>query len=89
MKPGGILISLPEPIPEYEAAEHGKRSRRRVFFAVRPDREQLGQLATSIDSGAVRPVIAQIVPLAEAREAFELGVAGHTRGKLVLAVEKP
>ncbi len=89
LKPGGILVSLPEPIPESEAAAHDKRSRRGVFFVVRPDREQLGQIARLIDSGAVHPVIAQTVPLAEAREAFERGVAGHTRGKLVLAVEKP
>jgi NADPH:quinone reductase-like Zn-dependent oxidoreductase len=88
LKPGGILVSLPGPIPESEAAAHGKRGRRGVFFIVRPDREQLGRLATLIDSGALRPVIAQTVPLAEAREAFERGVAGHNRGKLVLAVEK-
>jgi NADPH:quinone reductase-like Zn-dependent oxidoreductase len=86
LKPGGILVSLPEPIPESEAAAHGRRG---VFFIVRPDREQLGQLAALIDSGAVRPVIAETIPLAEAREAFERGVAGHTRGKLVLAVDKP
>jgi NADPH:quinone reductase-like Zn-dependent oxidoreductase len=89
LKPGGILVSLPEPIPEGEAAVHAQRGRRGVFFIVRPDREQLGRLATLIDSGAVRPVIAQTVPLAEAGEAFECGVAGHTRGKLVLTVDKP
>jgi len=89
LKPGGILVSLPEPIPKGEAAAHSQRGRRGVFFIVRPDREQLGRLATLIDSGAVRPAIAQTVPLAEAREAFERGVAGHTRGKLVLAVDKP
>jgi NADPH2:quinone reductase len=88
LKPGGILVSLPEPIPESEAAAHGQRGKRGVFFIVRPHREQLSQIATLIDSGAVRPVIAQTVPLAEAREAFERGVAGHTRGKLVLAVDK-
>jgi NADPH:quinone reductase-like Zn-dependent oxidoreductase len=79
---------LPEPIPESEAAAHGNGSKRGVFFIVRPDREQLRQIATLIDADAVRPVIAQTVLLAEAREAFERGVAGHTRGKLVLAVEK-
>ena len=87
LKPGGILVSLPEPIPEREAAPHGKRGRRGVFFVVRPDREQLGRIATAIDSGAVHPVIAQTIPLAKARYAFERGVAGHTRGKLVLSVE--
>jgi len=89
LKPGGILVSLPEPIPEREAAAHGKPGRRGVFFIVRPEREQLGRIATLIDSGAVRPVIAETIPLAKARYAFERGVAGHTRGKLVLAVETP
>ena len=89
LKPGGLLVSLPEPIPEGEVAAHGKRGRRGLFFIVKPDREQLGTIATLIDSGAVRPVIAETIPLAKARQAFERGVAGHTRGKLVLEVEKP
>jgi len=83
LKPTGILVSLPGPIPESEEAAHGKRG---VFFIVQPNREQLGKIAASIDSGAIRPVIAETIPLAKARQAFERGVAGHTRGKLVLQV---
>ena len=83
LKPTGILVTLPGPIPESEGAAHGKRG---VFFIVRPDREQLGRIAALIDSGAIRPVIAETIPLAKARQAFERGVAGHTRGKLVLQV---
>lgn len=88
LKPRGILVSLPEPIPEVEAEAHGKRGRRGVFFIVKPDRDQLGDIATLIDSGAIRPVIAETIPLSKTRQAFERGVAGHTRGKLVLEVEK-
>jgi NADPH:quinone reductase-like Zn-dependent oxidoreductase len=87
LKPTGILVSLPGPIPESEAAAHGKRGGRRgVFFIVQPNREQLGKIAALIDSAAIRPVIAETIPLAKARQAFERGVAGHTRGKLVLQV---
>jgi NADPH2:quinone reductase len=86
LKPTGILVSLPGPIPESGEAAHGKRG---VFFIVQPNREQLGKIAALIDSGAIRPVIAETIPLAKARQAFERGVAGHTRGKLVLAVDKP
>jgi NADPH:quinone reductase-like Zn-dependent oxidoreductase len=90
LKPTGILVSLPGPIPESEEAARGKRGGRRgVFFIVQPNREQLGKIAALIDSGAIRPVIAETIPLAKARQAFERGVAGHTRGKLVLAVDKP
>ncbi len=86
LKPTGILVSLTGPIPEGEAAAH---SRRGLFFIVEPNREQLGEIAALIDSGAIRPVIAETIPLARAREAFERGVAGHTRGKLVLQVTAP
>src|SRR5919197_1065339 len=87
LKPTGILVSLPGPIPESEEAAHGKRGGRRGgFFIVQPNREQLGKIAALIDSGAIRPVIAETIPLAKARQAFERGVAGHTRGKLVLQV---
>src|SRR5262252_3697895 len=87
LKPTGILVSLPGPIPESEEAAHGKRGGRRgVFFIVQPNREQLGKIAALIDSGAIRPVIAEAIPLAKARQAFERGVSGHTRGKLVLQV---
>lgn len=86
LKPTGILISLPGPVPESEAVEHSKLGRRGLFFIVQTDREQLGKIAALIDSGVIRPVIAETIPLAEARQAFERGVAGHTRGKLVLQV---
>jgi NADPH:quinone reductase-like Zn-dependent oxidoreductase len=86
LKPAGILITLPEPIPESEAVEHSKRGRRGVFFIVQTDREQLGKIASLIDSGVIRPIIAETIPLPKARQAFERGVTGHTRGKLVLQV---
>jgi NADPH:quinone reductase-like Zn-dependent oxidoreductase len=90
LKPTGLLVSLPGPIPESEAAAHGKRGGRRgVFFIVQPNREQLGKIAALIDSAAIRPVIAETIPLAKARQAFERGMAGHTRGKLVLQVTTP
>ena len=87
LKPSGMLISLPGPIPEREAAAHNRRGGRNgVFFIVQPNRDQLGKIAALIDSGTIRPVIAETMPLAKARQAFERGVAGHTRGKLVLQV---
>jgi len=87
LKPTGILVSLTGPIPESEAAGHNERGGRRgLFFIVEARREQLSRIAALIDSGDLWPVITATVPLASAREAFERGVAGHTRGKLVLEV---
>jgi NADPH:quinone reductase-like Zn-dependent oxidoreductase len=86
LKSTGILISLPGPIPESETAAYSESGKRGLFFYVQTDREQLSKIASLIDSGAIRPVIAEVIPLANARLAFERGVAGHTRGKLVLQV---
>ena len=83
LTPNGILVSLTGPIKESEAAAHDRRG---LFFIVEPNQEQLCEIAALIDSSAIRPVVSETVPLARAREAFERGVAGHTRGKLALQV---
>ena len=80
LKPSGMLISLPGPIPEHEAVAHNKRGTHGVFFIVQPNREQLGEIAALTDFGAIRPVIAETIPLAKARQAFHHSVArvgGH------------
>jgi NADPH:quinone reductase-like Zn-dependent oxidoreductase len=86
LKSDGLLINLQDPTTESEAAAHGRRG---LFFIVEPNREELDKIAELIDSGAIRPIIAETIPLAEARAAFERGVSNHTRGKLVLEVMPP
>jgi NADPH:quinone reductase-like Zn-dependent oxidoreductase len=44
---------------------------------------EIGRL---IDAGVVRPIVESVLPLEQAREAFERGLDGHNRGKLVLHV---
>jgi NADPH:quinone reductase-like Zn-dependent oxidoreductase len=83
LRPGGILISVAEPIPESVPREHGVRG---LFFIVKPDREQLEEMAKLIDSGSLKPIVARTFPLAQARDAFELAGKGHTRGKIILRV---
>ena len=83
LRPGGVLVSIvDEPSPE-KAAAHGIRA---LFFTTETNREQLMQIGDLIDSGNVRPVIDAVFPLPEARQAFERGMPGHTRGKMVLRV---
>ena len=55
-------------------------------FVVEPDRSQLEQLEKLIDAGSLQSIVASVFPLDRAREAFELGLKGHTRGKIVLRV---
>ncbi len=57
-----------------------------VDFIFEPSRSQLGQIAELIDAGRLRPILAEVLPLAQARAAFERGLQGHTRGKMVLRV---
>ena len=70
-------------IPKNEPAEHNARG---LFFIVKPDRDQLEEMAKLIDGGVLKSIVAGIFPLAEARQAFELATQGHTRGKIVLRV---
>jgi NADPH:quinone reductase-like Zn-dependent oxidoreductase len=57
-----------------------------VYFVVKPDREQLTELARLADSGALRPLVAAVFPLADAKEAFRESLNGGRRGKVVLEV---
>jgi NADPH:quinone reductase-like Zn-dependent oxidoreductase len=57
-----------------------------VWFVVEPNREQLIQIGELIDAGKLRPFIDAVFPLSQARQAYEEGTKGHTRGKIVLRV---
>jgi NADPH:quinone reductase-like Zn-dependent oxidoreductase len=81
LRKGGVLVTLVSPIPTGLAEQHGVRG---VFFIVRGDRGQLEQISTLVDEGKLKPVIAEVLPLARAREAFEHGVGIHSPGKIVL-----
>jgi NADPH:quinone reductase-like Zn-dependent oxidoreductase len=83
LRSGGSMISITQPIPEQDLREHNARC---LFFIVEPNRDQLEEMANLIDHGWLKSLVASIFPLARAREAFELGLQGHTRGKIVLEV---
>jgi NADPH:quinone reductase-like Zn-dependent oxidoreductase len=83
LRRGGVLVSVAGPPAADKAAAHGVRG---VFFIVKPSRTQLIELARLIEAGKLRPVVEAIVPLEQARDAFERGLNGHKRGKLVLGV---
>lgn len=86
LRKGGVLVTLVSPIPAGVAEQHGVRG---VFFIVRGNRGQLEQISTLVDEGKLKPVIAEVLPLARAREAFEHGVGIHSPGKIVLQALAP
>lgn len=59
---------------------------RGIFFIVEPNRDELMQIGRLIDVGEVRPFVDTVLPLEEARAAFERGMRGHSRGTIVLRV---
>lgn len=80
---GGALVTIVGDAPEERATRQGIRA---VSFLVQPSRAQLLELGELLDRGALRPIVEATYPLASAREAYERGLLGHNRGKLVLVV---
>ena len=83
LRPGGILVSIVDPIPEGKAAQHGARG---VYFIVEPSRNELIEIARLVEGGKLRAIVEATFPLEDARKAFEFGASGHNRGKIVLQV---
>jgi NADPH:quinone reductase-like Zn-dependent oxidoreductase len=84
LKKGGRLVTiLALEVDEKQAAEHGIQASRTL---VRPEANQLAELAKLIESGALKPHVSATFPLAEAAEAHRLSETGRTQGKIVLVV---
>jgi NADPH:quinone reductase-like Zn-dependent oxidoreductase len=83
LRANGLLITIVRP-PSADWATD--RPARGLFFVVESNRAQLGELARLIDAGIVRTIVEAVLPLANAREAYERGIRQAPRGKLVLAV---
>jgi NADPH:quinone reductase-like Zn-dependent oxidoreductase len=77
------LVSVFSPPSREQAKAHGVHA---MFFVVRPNRAELIQIGHLINTGLIRPVIETVFPLSEARQAFERGLGGHSRGKIFLGV---
>lgn len=78
VKPGGKIVSIVDPNVT------GKNGIDAKFVLVHPDASQLTEIAQLIDEGTVKPLISEILPLAQAAEALDKSQKGHVIGKLVL-----
>lgn len=56
------------------------------FLFMRADGDQLAQIATLIDAGAIRPVIDRVFPFESTREALAYVETGRTKGKVVIKI---
>jgi NADPH:quinone reductase-like Zn-dependent oxidoreductase len=85
LKPGGILVGLFSPPSEEAASAHGVRQQ---YFGLQPNPSELAELAKLIDAGQLKPIVTTVLPLSEARRAYELSQNRHTHGKIVLQVRE-
>jgi len=81
LKKGGILVALAQPPSAERASNYGVRAE---MLSAHPSAEQLAEIAKLIDAGIVKPIVASILPLSDARRAHEMSQTSHTRGKIVL-----
>lgn len=83
LKPGGILVTAVGLQHRDELEAKGIRGKE-YYAQSKP--EDLNRIAALIDEGAVKPVIAKVLPLEKAAEAQTESAGGHVRGKIVLQV---
>jgi NADPH:quinone reductase-like Zn-dependent oxidoreductase len=83
VKKGGVVVSIVSRPSEEDAQRHGARA---AYVFVQPHAEQLAVIGKLIDQKTIGPVVAEVLPLADARVAHEKSKAGHVRGKIVLRV---
>jgi NADPH:quinone reductase-like Zn-dependent oxidoreductase len=80
---GGTLVSIVDSPSAEKAKSLGIKC---LFFIVEPNRTQLEEIGRLIDTGRLRVFVDTMLPLEQARQAFEQGLKGHSRGKIVLRV---
>jgi len=81
--PGGRLISVASEPDQEQAAASGIQA---LYFVVTHNRKQLVEISKLVESGKLRPLIAEVFPLKDARQAFEHSQAAHKAGKIVLRI---
>lgn len=79
LAPGGTITSITDARARTELGGH--------YVWVRPDAEQLAELAQLVVDGVVRVEIAETFPLARAADAHRAVETGHVRGKVVITLD--
>ena len=83
LKRGGVLVSAVSEPPTKACESHGVKG---AMVLVQPNSAQLAEISALIESGKLRPSIADVLPLSDARKAHEMSQSGRTRGKIILTI---
>jgi len=82
--PGGLLISALGGNPGFGAEQAAELGIRFEIVSVRPSAGDLGELLALVESGRLKVLVEETVPLADVAKAHELVEDGHVTGKVVL-----
>jgi NADPH:quinone reductase-like Zn-dependent oxidoreductase len=83
IRPGGRLVSIAVPRPPDRDGSDGRLA---IWFVVRPDVRQLAEIGRLLDTGLVRSIVSDVLPLARGAEAYGRGVRRSGPGKAVLSM---
>jgi NADPH:quinone reductase-like Zn-dependent oxidoreductase len=86
LRRGGVHVPLTLPTDAEVAARAAELGVSTGWMLVEPDHAGMLALAGLVDAGKLRVEVAEVVPLAEAARAHELGESNRTTGKIVLQV---
>jgi NADPH:quinone reductase-like Zn-dependent oxidoreductase len=87
VKKGGIITTI---VARPDQAQLDKYGIRGTSIASHPDGNELAEITKLIEAGKIKPIVSQVLPLADAVKASQQAETHHTRGKLVLKIaEEP
>jgi NADPH:quinone reductase len=82
LRPGGQIAAIATPVLDLDAVLDANISLHGVL--IQDDGGRTRALAALLESGALRPVVSHVLPLAAAAEAHRILEGGHSGGKIVL-----
>jgi NADPH:quinone reductase-like Zn-dependent oxidoreductase len=86
LRSGGILVAIAED----PGGDHGGRDDvRGVYFVVKPDGDQLRELAALVSSQRLRPAVSAVFGLADLPAAFRAQRPARAPGKVIISVDRP
>ena len=83
VKKGGSVVTIVSQCDQDEAKNRDIRCK---SLSSHPDPSELGTITQMIDTGKVKPLVTQVLPLADAPKAVAQAETHHTRGKIVLKI---
>lgn len=84
LEPGGLLIGAIGSNLGFSAERAAERGVRFEVVSVRPSADGLNRLVELVESGELRVLVDEVIPLADVAKAHALVELGHATGKVVL-----